>query len=193
MRKLVVSVLISADGFYEGPDHDLSAMPFEDAFDAHNLALLRNADTIVYGSRWFRLNWDTWTAVAESADAGDRDREIAERVLALDAVVVSDSLVVRPDDPWAATTRVVPRAEAAAEVTRLKEAEGRDIVMFGSSTTWNPLLAHGLVDELILLVGPALLGAGSPLFSGAPASLRLRDARVLPGSQLVAITYEPAA
>ncbi|WP_456285737.1 dihydrofolate reductase family protein [Microbacterium sp. JZ70] len=193
MRRLIVSVLVSADGFFEGPEHDLAVMPVEDAFNDHNLDLLRSADTIVYGSRWFRLNWDTWAAVAESDDSGARDREIAARVLALEAIIVSDSFAVRPEDPWAATTRVVPRAEATAEIARLKQAEGRDIIMFGSSTTWNPLLAHGLVDELILLVGPALVGGGSPLYRGAPAPLLLRGARVLPGSQLVAITYTPAS
>lgn len=190
MRKLVVSVLTSLDGFYEGPGKDLSTMPFEDAFNTHNLELIRRAGTMVYGSTWFADNWSAWTAVAADASQSERDHEIARRVLAMDAVVVSDSLEVDPDAPWAATTRVVPRAQAPAEIARLKQGDGGDLLMFGSGTTWNPLLAQGLVDELVVLVGAALLGEGSRLYAGPRAGLRLVDARVLPGSELVALRYD---
>ncbi|WP_163507139.1 dihydrofolate reductase family protein [Fodinicola acaciae] len=47
----------------------------------------------------------------------------------------------------------VSRAEAPKEIARLKQGSGGDLLMFGSATTWNPLLAEGLVDELIVLVG----------------------------------------
>lgn len=190
MRTLVVSVLTSLDGFYEGAGADLATMPFEDAFNTHNLGLLRRAGTLVYGSTWFADNWRHWAAVAADPAATARDREIAALVTSLDALVVSDSLVVRPDDPWSGTTRVVPRADAPAEIARLKEGDGGDLLVFGSATTWNPLLAAGLVDELVVLVGAALLGEGSALYTGPRAGLRLLDARVLPGSQLVALTYD---
>lgn len=164
-------------------------MPFEDAFNTHNLGLLRRAGTIVYGSTWFRDNWDHWSAIAADESQSARDREIAALVTSLDAVVISDSMTVEPDAPWALTTRVVSRADAAAEVARLKQDVGGDLLMFGSATTWNPLLQHGLVDELIVLVGAALLGDGSKLYSGPRAGLHLLDAKVLPDSQLVELRY----
>lgn len=77
MRRLVVSVLTSVDGMFEGPAKDLSQMPFEDAFNTHNLSLLRNAATLVYGSTWFPDNWRSWSAVAADSAQSDRDREIA--------------------------------------------------------------------------------------------------------------------
>ena len=189
MANLKVSVLTSLDGYYEGPGKDLAPMPFEDAFNTHNLELLRQAGTLVYGSTWFEDNWTTWSAVAADYSQNERDHEIARLVLSLDAVVVSDSLTIDPEAPWAATTRVVARADAAAEITRLKQSQSADLLMFGSGTTWNPLLDHGLVDELIVLVGPAVLGAGSPLYSGPGAGIRLIDAQALPGSQLVRLRY----
>jgi len=192
MRSLIVSVLTSLDGFYEGPGKDLSGMPFEDAFNTHNLELLERAGTMVYGGTWFPENRAAWTAVADDPAAGARDRRIAEIVLSIDSLVISDDLVIPPDAPWAATTRVVGRTEGPSEIARLKEGEGGDLLMFGSATTWNPLLERGLVDELIVLVGAALLGGGSPLYTGAPAGLRLRDARVLPDSSLVALRYDAA-
>jgi dihydrofolate reductase len=190
MRKLVVSVLTSLDGYYEGPGQDLSSMPFEDAFNTHNLDLLRRASTLIYGSTWFHHNWETWSAVAADASQNERDHEIAERVTSIEAVVISDSMVIDPGAPWARTTRVVRRANAPGEIARLKEGSGSDLLMFGSATTWNPLLERGLVNELIVLVGAALLGAGSKLYTGPRAGLRLLEARVLPGSQLVELRYD---
>lgn len=190
MSRLVVSVLTSLDGYYEGPGSDLAAMPFEDAFNDHNLRLLEGAGTLVYGSTWFTHNWHAWTAVAADPTASERDHRIAELVTTLDAVVISDTLRIDPDDSWAATTRVLSRAAAPAELAALKEQDGGDLLAFGSATTWNPLLALGLVDELVVLVGAALLGEGSALYRGPRAGLRLLGARVLEGSQLVELRYD---
>ena len=189
MRKLVVSVLTSLDGYYEGPDKDLSGMPFEDAFNTHNLELLQRADTLVYGSTWFEDNWNAWTAVAADESANDRDRQIASIVTSIDAIVISDSLSIDGTAPWAATTRVVSRDDGPAEIERLKQQDGGDLLMFGSATTWNPLLEAGIVDELIVLVGSALLGDGSKIYTGPRAGLRLLEARVLPDSELVVLRY----
>lgn len=190
MSRLIVSVLTSLDGYYEGPGHDLSAIPFEDAFNDHNLELLRDAGTLVYGSTWFRNNWDSWTAVAADDSASDRDHEIARLVTTLDSLVISDSLVLDTDAPWAATTQIIRRHEAAAVLAERKAAGRGDLVMFGSGTTWNPLLEHGLVDELIVLIGAGLAGGGSPLYTGIPKlDLNLVDAHALPGSHLVRLRY----
>ena len=63
--------------------------------------------------------------------------------------------------------------------------------MFGSRTLWNDLLADDLVDELHLMIGPVVLGAGTPIFDGKPpVSLRLIDTRTWDGLGIVLIRYE---
>lgn len=191
MSRLVVSVLTSLDGYFQGPGGDLSVMPFQDAFNTHNLELLSTAGTLAYGSTWFTENWDFWSKIAADPSASKREHDIAHFVTTLPKLVISDSMATDSDAPWARTTRVVPRAAAPAELARLKEQSDGDVVMFGSATTWNPLLEQGLVDELFVLIGPALLGAGNKLYAGSRAGLQLADARVLPGSELVKLRYLP--
>jgi hypothetical protein len=192
MRKLVVSVLTSLDGYYEGPGKDLSGVPFEDVFNDHNLGLLRRAGTMVYGSTWFEQNWTFWSAVASDPSANERDREIASIVTSIDALIISDSMTRDENAPWAANTTIVSRADGPGEIERLKQQDGGDLLMFGSAVTWSPLLQAGLVDELIVLIGAGLLGDGAKLYSGPPAGLRLLEAHEIPGSGLVRLRYAPA-
>jgi len=190
VRKLVISMISSLDGFHEGPGKDVMAMPFDDAFSPYNLERLRDADTLLFGRRGFEGFTSYWPRVAEDPSEPPIEREIGRRNMELEKVVLSDTLLIDPDASWATTTRVVPVADAADEVAEMKRGEGRDILAFGGPTMWNPLLEAGLVDELHVLVGPALLGAGSKLYSGARSELRLLEARVLPDSQLVLLRYD---
>ena len=77
----------------------------------------------------------------------------------------------------------------ASTIAELKRGEGREILVFGSHVLWNDLLTAGLVDELHLMIGSAVVGDGVPMFTGPRTELRLLDARVLDGSQLILATY----
>ena len=110
---------------------------------------------------------------------------------AIDKVVVSDSLTPDDTEPWRHTTRIVRRADAHRQIAELKRQDGREILMFGSRTLWNDLLAHGLVDGLHLLIGAVVLGGGTPSFEGQPpVSLRRVEVRGLDGSDNLLVRYE---
>ncbi|TDD40440.1 deaminase [Actinomadura sp. KC06] len=192
MRKLIVANIVSLDGYYEGPGNDVMALPFADAFSDYNAERLRAADTVLLGRRSYEGFKSYWPSIADDTSQAPVEREISRLMGAVDKVVISDTLTQDRTAPWH-NTEIVGRAGAHARVAELKDAPGKEILMFGSRTLWNDLLAAGLVDELHLMIGPALLGAGTPVFGGgSPVPLRLLESRTLPGGHLVLTRHAPA-
>jgi dihydrofolate reductase len=192
MRKLIVCNIVSLDGYYEGPGKDVMALPMDPSFDAYNAERLRAASTLLLGRTSYEGFKSYWPPVVDNPDERPVMHEISRRNNEIDKVVVSDTL--RPEDtaPWH-NTRIVKRVDAHEQVAALKREEGKEILMFGSRTLWNDLLAHGLVDELHLLIGPVVLGDGTPAFGGKDTvPLRLIDTRTWDGSGIVLVRYEPA-
>ena len=84
------------------------------------------------------------------------------------------------------------RLSALDDVARIKEEEGSDLIIQGSSTIYPALLSAGLIDELVLMTFPVTLGAGKRLFGeGTPVErLEMVDHRVTAKGTLIA-TYRP--
>jgi len=198
MRKVVVAIIMSLDGYVAGPGDDVMALPMDAFFDEHNLERQRSADTLLLGARTYLGLKAFWPAVAEDptvSPAVRRDpaaaqvaQETGRRNNELRKVVVSDSLTQADTSPWTQTTTIVRRADAHSAVRDLRASEGGDILVFGSRTLWNDLLAAGLVDELHVMVGATALGGGTPAFA-TPAALTLLDVRRRDGSSNVLLRY----
>ena len=84
------------------------------------------------------------------------------------------------------------RLGGVEDVARIKEGEGSDLIIQGSSTIYPALLSAGLIDELVLMTFPVTLGAGKRLFGeGTPVErLEMVDHRVTAKGTLIA-TYRP--
>ncbi len=190
MRKVIVCNLMSLDGYVAGPGGNLMVLPLDESFSAYNVERLRSAETLLLGRNTFEGFVGYWPGVAEDEDQPEDEREISRINNEIEKVVVSDSLTEEATGVWRDTTRIVPRADAHEQIAELRRGDGGDILMFGSATLWNDLLANGLVDELHLMVGNAVLVDGVPAFTSPPAgSLSLAEVRQLEGSQNVLMRY----
>jgi dihydrofolate reductase len=191
MRKLIVSNITSLDGYYDGPGGNVMVMPMDEAFDAYNAERLRAAGTLLAGRNTYLAFKQFWPPQADDPTTRPVLREIGQLQNRIDKVVVSDRLTQDETGPWRSTTRIVRRADAQAAVAELKRQPGPEILVFGSRSLWNDLLAGGLVDELHLMLGAAVIGGGTPTFgTRPPGPLRLAETRRFDGSDNLLLRYE---
>ena len=191
MGSVVLSLSISIDGFYEGPDREIDWHLVDDELHQHLNDRLTTAAAFLEG----RLTYELMEAYWPTADADPSNpapmREFAGIWRKVPKVVYSRTL-----------QQVGPNATLAREVDpdavrRLAARSDGDLVVGG------PQLAaafrrHDLIDEYRLYVHPVVLGRGHPLFqpSDSPTSLRLLDTHTF-GNGVVLLHYgrtgEPSA
>ena len=193
-RAVIVSNIISIDGYYEGPGGNVMALNMDPSFDAYNLERIRQAGTVLLGRSSFQGFSSYWPGIADAPDdpanraLSEDNRELSRIYNGLPKVVVSDDYLVPSENPWQATTTVVRRSDVADWLGKEREQGDGDILTFASRTMWNGLLPAGLIDELHLMVGPAALGGGTPVF-GLPVNLSLLETRRFDGSDNVLLRY----
>lgn len=198
MRPLIVSTAVSLDGFAAGPGGNPLVLNLDAAFDAHNLELIRDADTVLLGRASFELFGSFWPMVADAPeDAANPalsavNREFSRRYNDIPKLVVSDHYEIPETHPWRGNTSVVSRAGLRDRVEREKAGTGGAIVVFASHVLWNGLLKDGLVDRIDLVVGPEAICEGIPAFE-THVRLVPVEARVLDGSDNTLIRYTPMA
>lgn len=191
MRKIIVFNIISLDGYHTGPDNDPSVMfpMMGGVFDTYTAERLRESDTFLVGRVSFEMFNSFWPEVAEdpaSEKWTPEQRELSQAGESLLTIVVSDTLKGNWPD-----VRIIRRAEAYQQIAELKRQPGKDILITGSRTLWNDLLAHDLVDEIHLMIGNVVLGEGVPVFEGKPpAPLRLVEVRSWKDSDNILVRYE---
>jgi dihydrofolate reductase len=117
----------------------------------------------------------------------NQDNPIGEKFQRINKYVLTHS-----DEPLAWDNSYKISGDTADAVVELKRSDGRDLLIQGSSTLYVPLLAAGLIDQLVLMTFPVLLGEGKRIFDGSesPGSLKLVESFVSDNGVVFA-AYEP--
>jgi dihydrofolate reductase len=176
--KLTVNMNVSVDGVMQGlggPEEDPSggferggwAMPH---FDSETAALTgqvyQRADAFLFGRRTYEVFAGSWGTGSWGANQGDNPISVALNTRP--KYVASNTLT---DPQWADTT--VLSGDVAAAVGELKAKPGGELQVVGSLSVVRLLLENDLVDELILLTAPVVVGQGRRLFPDSGQDLAL--------------------
>lgn len=185
MRKLVLFMHVSLDGFVAGPEGEMEWINVDSEMFDYAGRLTGGADTALYGRRTFELMESYWPAAADQPGATQHDITHSRWYNNVDKVVVSATL-----KPEGLTHTEVVASGITEAITALKQKEGKDILMFGSPSVARLLMQEQLIDDYWLFVNPVLLGHGIPLFGKLQEriSLALQERKVF-SSGVVGLHY----
>lgn len=185
MRKLSVAEQLTLDGVMQapgGPDEDREdgfryggwiGNYSEDHLGEMITQWMRKMDALLLGRKTYDVFASYWPNVKPSDAAGD----MAEMLNRVPKYVVSGTMA---KGVWKNTT--ILRGDACEAVAQLKRQDGGDIQMWGSGELVRALLKEDLVDELVLLQYPIILGSGKRLFPGneLPVALKMMESHQSP-------------
>ncbi|HEY7357494.1 MAG TPA: dihydrofolate reductase family protein [Ktedonobacterales bacterium] len=165
MRNIFLFMMVTLDGFFEGPDHSIDWHNVDEEFNEFAIDQLHELDTLLFG----RVTYEGMASFWPTPFAQENDPIVADLMNTTPKIVVSTTL---ERAEWE-NSRLV-KANVAEEITKLKQQPGKDIAVFGSSDLAVSLLQLGLLDELRLMVNPVVLGSGKRLFAGLDKQLHLK-------------------
>jgi dihydrofolate reductase len=171
MRKVILTMHISLDGFVGGPNGEMDWASMSEEIDDSSLPeLMARAGTCLIGRTLYQGFASYWpTAPETNPNLSESEIDFAHWIDQVEKVVFSTTL---EQAEWN-NSRLV-RGDMAGEVMRLKQQPGKDMVLFGGARTAQEFVRLGLVDEYDLLLNPILLGQGLPLFVETPSRQKLK-------------------
>ena len=172
MRKIVLSLAVSLDGFIEGPNGEYDWCFMDQDYGMSEF--MNRVDAVLVGRKTYEMSLGMEAGMDVEASGMPKMKEYVFSNT-LDKVKEGSILV---------------SGDIKSEVERIKKQNGKDIWLFGGAALTTALMNLKLVDELNLAVHPILLGGGKPLFReiSDKVALKLIDCKTYP-TGLISIKY----
>ena len=166
-------MMVSLDGYFEGPNRDLSWHVVDQEFNRFAVEQLNQIGTLLFGRVTYHLFEDYWPKAGRNPRTSQENLEIAHMIDDVEKIVFSRTLAnVREADDWK-NVRLI-REVQPEEIKRLKQVPGKDIAIFGSNYLATSFLRMSLIDELRIMVNPVIIGNGTPLFGRMTDHVKLK-------------------
>jgi dihydrofolate reductase len=174
MKKIVLSLHTTLDGFVAGPNGEMDWIKLDDELFDLVATFTNEADTALYGRVTYQMMQSYWPTAADKPNATKHDIEHSTWYNRVDKIVISKTM----KDARSDKTTIVSD-NIAEEIGKLKNGGGKNIVIFGSPSAAHALMEHDLIDEYWLFVNPILLGQGIPVFSKIKRRINLEVVNVV--------------
>jgi len=182
MRKLKLQVFMSVDGFIAGLDgEDLDDSPTpekpppsetDEKMEQYINSTIDTSDTILLGRKMTDEFITYWENVVNNQPESP-EFPLAKKLVDTPKVVFSKTL---KKSSWNNTT--LATGDLVDEINKLKNKQGKDIIVYGGGGFVSSLIKEGLIDEFHLFINPNALGQGMPIFNRLtkPQNLKLKTA-----------------
>jgi dihydrofolate reductase len=169
MRKVILPMMLSVDGYFEGPNHDLSWHSVDKEFHNFTIKQMKEVDLIIFGRRTYQTMESFWPHAQDNPKMSKEDLIVARLMNNMNKIVISQTLnKIREHKNWK-NVKIVHKFK---EIVRLKKQPGKAIWVGGSNLALSFMRA-GLIDEFRFTINPVVIGAGTPIFQGLDRQLKL--------------------
>lgn len=178
--RLVATEYLSLDGIFEEPGH-WSGPFFNDEAGLFKWNELQASDALLLGRKTYQGFAAAWPTMKGTGEFGVKMNTMPK-------YVVSSTL---DKAEWTGSKLV--NGNVAAEIRKLKEQAGKDLLLAGSAQLFNALMQENLIDLYRFMLHPVVLGKGKRLFTGGTdqRSLSLVDTKKL-STGIIILEYTPA-
>ena len=186
MRKLKLQVQITIDGFIAGPNGEMDFMvwDWDDEAKKYVSELTDSIDCILLGRVLAQGFIPYWEKVA--SDPADPQYLFGKKMSDASRVVFSRKL---HDIEWQNVK--LANGDLTEEINKLKNQEGKDMIVYGGGTFVSALIKQGLIDEFNLFVNPVAIGNGMSIFKELGSKQNLTLVRAIPfACGIVVLNYE---
>lgn len=169
MRKLIFFMHASLDGFVAGLKGELNWVKVDEEIFDFVGTMTDQADAALYGRVTYQMMENYWPTAGEKPNASKHDIEHSRWYNSVPKIVLSRTL-----NENGLKNSIVISQNLSDHINKIKQQDGKDILIFGSPSASKSLLNEGLVDEFWIFVNPILLGRGIPLFKDISEIVKLR-------------------
>ena len=154
MRKLKLQVQMTVDGYIAGPNGEMDWMVFnwDNELKKYVTEISESFDCIILGRKLAQGFIPHW--------ASNPEQEGADKFNSTKKIVFTKTL---EKSEWDNT--ILAKGDLVDEITKLKNQDGKDIIVYGGSTFVSALIKKGLVDEFHLFINPTAIGSGLTIFN----------------------------
>ncbi|REC43368.1 dihydrofolate reductase family protein [Chryseobacterium pennipullorum] len=161
MKKVILDLATTLDGFIEGPHGEIDWCIMDDDMDFDGFLL--GIDTIFYG----RVSYDAWENYQPEEHAHPEEQEFWKKIHSKNKLVFSSEK--RVDE-----RATFIHSDIAEKVAEIKKQGGKDIWLYGGAGLIRTFIQHNLIDVYRISVHPIALGSGKPLFEDLKERLNLK-------------------
>ena len=165
MRKIIVSNNVTLDGFFAGPNGELDWKVWDEEIAQYGKDQSDFTDTILFGRVTYELMSSYWPTPAASS----QDPVITAFMNNSRKIVFSKTLAWADWENSEVVNEINPK-----EISKMKQKQGKGMIVFGSGSVVSDLAQHGLIDDYRMFVTPVVLGHGKRLFQGIEARMKLK-------------------
>jgi len=149
MRKIILSMMVSLDGYIEGINNDINWHVWDDKMEDYMMDFFQTVDTFIYGRKSYELMLGYWPSQTGA---------FADVMNSTSKIVFSKTL-----ETVAWNSKLVSK-NVVEKISLEKNKKGKDLVLFAGAGIASTFIMHDLIDEYRLIINPVVLGKGTSLF-----------------------------